>query len=235
MKADCASCHIPNLTIDSPYATIRDPRKDKSMKGKVEKHTLSSGEGKEIKIFAKNSEKFGISVPYSVSPSLEKYLIKKGLKAKKLLGETIPEDMVAKEIVLNLKGYSRNLNREDGPPETLPRLPHENGKIAVPLYSDLKRHKMGEDLKEPITQKTDGGQDISEYEFLTRPLWGVADTAPWMHDGRALTLTDAILMHDGEDSEAKGAVTKFKNLSDDDKLALRTFLSSLRLPTVHYH
>jgi hypothetical protein len=235
MKADCASCHTPSLTIESPYATIRDPRTDKTMKNKVEKHSLSFVGKKGLKKAAKNAERFGITVPYSVSPSLEKYLLKKGLKAKKLSTETIPEDMVAKEIVLNLKGYSRNLNLEDGPPETLPRLPHAYGKIAVPLYSDLKRHHMGENLKEPITQKTDGGQDISEYEFLTRPLWGVADTAPWMHDGRALTLTDAILMHDGKDSEAKEAVTKFKNLSDNDKLALRTFLSSLRLPTVHYH
>lgn len=66
-------------------------------------------------------------------------------------------------------------------------------------------------------------------------MWGVADTAPWMHDGRALTLTDAILMHEGTGSDAKGAVEKFKNLSDNEKLAVRTFLSSLRLPTVHYH
>ncbi len=235
MKADCASCHIPSLTLENPYATIRDPRTDKTMKVKVEKHALSLGAKRSIKKLAKNAEKFGITEPYSVSPSVEKYLLKKGLKAKKSPAETMPEDAVAQEIVLNLKGYSRNLNSTDGPPETLPRLPHKKGKVAVPLYSDLKRHKMGDKLKEPITQKTDGGQDISEYEYLTRPLWGVADTAPWMHDGRALTLTDAILMHEGTGSEANEAVGKFRNLSDDDKLALRTFLSSLRLPTVQYH
>lgn len=151
---------------------------------------------------------------------------------KSVEGKT-PAEMVAKEILLNLKGYSRNLNREDGPPETLPRLPHKNGKIDVPLYSDLKRHKMGNVLEEPITQKTDGGQEIPENEFLTRPLWGVADTAPWMHDGRALTLTEAILMHKGTGSEANGSIAKFESLSDNDRLALRTFLSSLRLPTVH--
>ncbi|MDR4505162.1 MAG: hypothetical protein MRK01_10280 [Candidatus Scalindua sp.] len=37
MSADCASCHTPSLTIDSPFATIRDPRTDKAMKDKVEK------------------------------------------------------------------------------------------------------------------------------------------------------------------------------------------------------
>jgi hypothetical protein len=236
IQADCASCHTPRLTIDSPYATIRDPRTDQTMKSKIEKafpHTVIKKEFRELK---KNAERFGITSSYSVSPSLEKYLLKKGLKSKKkLLGEQIPEGMVAQEIVLSLKGYSRDLNRDDGPAETLPRLPHADGKVAVPLYSDLKRHKMGENLKEPIIQKTDGGQDISEYEFLTRPLWGVADTAPWLHDGRALTLTDAILKHEGNGSDANESIGKFKNLSDDDKLALRTFLSSLRLPTVHYH
>ena len=66
-------------------------------------------------------------------------------------------------------------------------------------------------------------------------MWGGADTAPWMHDGRALTLTDAILIHEGTGRDANEVVIKFKNLAENDKLALRTFLSSLRLPTVHYH
>ena len=88
-------------------------------------------------------------------------------------------------------------------------------------------------MAEVVSQKTDGGQKVRGDEFLTRPLWGVADTAPWMHDGRALTLTEAILMHGGEDSEAYESILKFEKISDDDKLALRTFLSSLRLPTVH--
>ncbi|MGB0911320.1 MAG: di-heme oxidoredictase family protein [Nitrospirales bacterium] len=235
MKADCASCHVPSLRIDSPYATIRDPRTDQSMKAKVALHSPSIPAKTEALQIGGKVERFGITSKNSVSPSLEKYLLKKGLKAKKLSEENISEDMIAKEIVLNLKGYSRNLNLENGPPETLPRLPHTNGGVEVPLYSDLKRHNMGDKLEEPITQKTDGGHDIPLKEYLTRPLWGVADTAPWMHDGRALTLTDAILMHEGKESEANDSVEKFNNLSDHDKLALRTFLSSLRLPTVHYH
>ncbi len=233
MNVDCASCHIPSLTIDSPFATIRDPRTDKEMKDKVEKGFPYSMVKKELKKLGEKAERFGITVPYSISPSLEKYFIKKKMKLLKSVEEKISAEMIAKEIVLNLKGYSRNLNREDGPPETLPRLPNKHEKINVPLYSDLKRHNMGNVLKEPIIQKTDGGQEIPENQFLTRPLWGVADTAPWMHDGRALTLTEAILMHKGTNSEANGSVEKFENLSDDDKLALRTFLSSLRLPTVH--
>lgn len=235
MKADCASCHTPSLTIESPYATIRDPRTDSGMQTKVEEAFPHTKVSHKLEKLRKKAEKFGITIPYRVSPTLEKLLIKKKLKARKFSEQKAPAEMVADEIVLNLKGYSRDLNRTDGPPETLPRLPHNDGKIDVPLYSDLKRHTMGDNLEEPITQETDGGHEIPTKEFLTRPLWGVADTAPWMHDGRALTLTDAILMHEGTGSEANTSVAKFKNLSEPEKLALRTFLSSLRLPTVRYH
>jgi hypothetical protein len=230
MKSDCASCHVPSLTIDSPFATIRDPRTDATMRGLVERDFPYAVVKESFRKAKRKAERF-ITVPYSVSPTMEKYLIKKRMKLK-LGKEEISGEMVAKEIVSNLRGFSRNLNRDDGPPETLPRLPHTKGRIEVPLYSDLKRHRMGDDLAEPFSQQTDGGQDISGKVFLTRPLWGVADTGPWLHDGRALTLTEAILMHGGgEESEAKESLEKFERLSDDEKLALRMFLSSLRLPT----
>ena len=40
-------------------------------------------------------------------------------------------------------------------------------------------------------------------EWRTPPLWGVADSPPYLHDGRAYTLEDAIRLHDGE---AEGTV-----------------------------
>jgi CxxC motif-containing protein (DUF1111 family) len=49
-----------------------------------------------------------------------------------------------------------------------------------------------------------------------------------MHDGRALTLTEAILLHGGEADIPK---TKFENLSNSKKLAVLGFLRSLRTPT----
>ena len=135
-----------------------------------------------------------------------------------------------------LAGFTHNLNDSSGPPETLPRLPQNaEGTVDVPLYSDLKRHQMGTNLAESFPQNTDAGESVQVPGnlFLTRPLWGVADTGPWMHDGRALTLREAILMHEGEDSgdsDAHASIQKYKILSDQDKEALRTFLSSLRLP-----
>ncbi len=66
-----------------------------------------------------------------------------------------------------------------------------------------------------------------ESEWRTPPLWGVADSAPYLHDGRAATLIDAIAWHGGE---ADAAVDKFKRLELADRLSLLTFLRSLRAP-----
>jgi hypothetical protein len=94
------------------------------------------------------------------------------------------------------------------------------GGIRVPLFSDLKRHDMGDGLAESFGHELDR-------EFITARLWGVADTAPYLHDGRALTLTEAILQHGGE---AQAASDSFAGLSDSKKIELLGFLRTLRTP-----
>ena len=103
----------------------------------------------------------------------------------------------------------------------------------MPLFSDLKRHKMGILLRERdgFRQSTDvAGITVPEDEFLTRPLWGVADTGPWLHDGRAHSLEEAILLHQSDGSEANDVIDAFKKLSREDKDAIIKFLLTLRLP-----
>lgn len=56
----------------------------------------------------------------------------------------------------------------------------------------------------------------------------MADTAPYLHDGRATTLTEAILLHGGEALPARNA---FAALSDQNQSKVITFLRSLRTPT----
>ena len=99
--------------------------------------------------------------------------------------------------------------------------PTSNGGMTVPLFSDLKRHDMGPELAESFGHELDS-------QFITARLWGVADTAPYLHDGRALTLTDAILMHGGD---AAPASSHFANLSDADRISLLEFMRYLRTPT----
>ena len=61
-------------------------------------------------------------------------------------------------------------------------------------------------------------------EWRTPPLWGVADSAPYLHDGRADTLDDAIRRHDGEAAKTQ---TRYTRLASSDRKALLAFLSSL--------
>ena len=63
--------------------------------------------------------------------------------------------------------------------------------------------------------------------FTTAKLWGVADSGPWLHGGRALTISSAILMHGGE---AQVARDNFDALSDAEKTSVLEFLRSLRTP-----
>ncbi len=119
------------------------------------------------------------------------------------------------------------------PSETQPRLPASGQSIEVPLFSDLRRHKMGKGLKERdgFRQPTDvAGLVVPEDEFLTRPLWGVGDTGPWLHDGRAESLEEAILLHRSDGSEANDVIDAFTNLPRGDQDAIIKFLLTLRLP-----
>lgn len=94
-----------------------------------------------------------------------------------------------------------------------------DGKMRAPLFSDLKRHDLGPALAEP---RADRG--VEGRLFLTRPLWGVARSGPYLHDGRAPTLEDAVLAHGGEAQAARDA---FAALDDAQRGSLRTFLISL--------
>ncbi|MCC9603916.1 hypothetical protein LOC67_25470 [Stieleria sp. JC731] len=65
-------------------------------------------------------------------------------------------------------------------------------------------------------------------EWRTPPLWGVADSAPYMHDGRAGTLLEAIAMHGGE---ASGTRDRFLALPKPGRDAIIAFLQTMVAPT----
>jgi len=89
--------------------------------------------------------------------------------------------------------------------------------MLVPqLYSDLLLHDMGSGLADGFEQGSATGS-----EFRTAPLWRVSDRQHFLHDGRALTILDAILAHGGQ---ATGAVAAFQSLSATDRQALLDFL-----------
>jgi hypothetical protein len=94
--------------------------------------------------------------------------------------------------------------------------------VIVPMFADLKRHDMGPGLAETFEFG-----EIPNSHFTTARLWGIADTAPYLHDGRALTLTEAIELHGGEAQAQRDA---FVGLSNGHKKKLLAFLRSLRVP-----
>ena len=57
----------------------------------------------------------------------------------------------------------------------------------------------------------------SPNEWRTPPLWGVADSAPYFHDGGSATLQDAILRHRGQ---AKSVLERYTKLSACEQKAL---------------
>lgn len=89
----------------------------------------------------------------------------------------------------------------------------------IPLYSDLLLHDMGEDLADGIVMGKATGS-----EFRTQPLWGIAAVSPYLHDGRADTLTQAIEAHGGE---AQNSKEKFIALGSEQQAQLIAFLESL--------
>ncbi|EPJ53982.1 MAG: hypothetical protein OFPI_08500 [Osedax symbiont Rs2] len=96
-----------------------------------------------------------------------------------------------------------------------------SGQAIVRLFADLKRHDMGQGLAESIDEAGTGAAN-----FITKELWGVGSTAPYLHDGRATTLDEAILWHGGEGLAAK---QQYQSLVLADKQALLAFLNNLVL------
>ncbi len=64
-------------------------------------------------------------------------------------------------------------------------------------------------------------------EWRTPPLWGVRDSGPYLHDGRADTLEQAIALHGGQGS---GAAVRFFQLKPAERQQLLAFLKSLTAP-----
>lgn len=93
-------------------------------------------------------------------------------------------------------------------------------------YTDLLLHDMGPGLDD---QYTEGNAET--YEWRTPPLWGLGlspnsqgGTYFLMHDGRARSIEEAILLHGGEATRSREA---YVALSDLEKADLLTFLKSL--------
>jgi cytochrome c peroxidase len=88
------------------------------------------------------------------------------------------------------------------------------------IFTDFKRHDLGPNFYEINYDGT------LQRQFLTTPLWGVANTGPYGHDGRSMSLNDVILRHGGEALAARNA---FANSGLGPQRNLIMFLNTLVL------
>ena len=99
------------------------------------------------------------------------------------------------------------------------------------IFSDLLLHDMGIDLADAgtyygsiVSPSADGAKS---QEWRTPPLWGCRDSGPYLHDGRADTLDEAVALHGGQGE--KSAETYFQ-LAIRERFQIQSFLNSLAAP-----
>jgi mono/diheme cytochrome c family protein len=100
------------------------------------------------------------------------------------------------------------------------------------IYSDFLLHRvinprdLGGGYAEIPAAPLPDGHPLSD-EWKTPPLWGVADSAPYFHDGGARTLEAAIRRHQGD---AANVTRAYESLPASDRDAIVRFLKSLKAP-----
>ena len=247
----CSSCHTPSLQVDSPVVVVRDPRASVAEHGPVEYADNGIGLSAQRKSSTQlpTFRRFLDTIKPADIPagSTDADAARSGVQTATRRFDDSFASKARKD------GYTFNLSElqpvdeagaegtELSAPlsESLPRLAsNADGSVDVPLFTDFKRHKMGTLLSEPAGEEFRQATDVekptlagvAEDQFLTRPLWGVADTGPWLHDGRAQSLMEAILLHDSPGSDATPVITAFKALPAPSQADVVEFLKVLRLP-----
>jgi hypothetical protein len=128
-----------------------------------------------------------------------------------------------------------------------PRLEQRDGVYPVQALTDLKRHYLGEHLCDgpklstpvdssfrPLQVPADSATTelplkVGSCEFLTADLWGVGQTAPYMHDGRSATLREAIQEHCSTGprvGQADASCRAFNSAASTSQQAIVAFLMS---------
>jgi hypothetical protein len=229
----CASCHVPSLPLEVPELVVEDPgiADVTSMDGcpsetllinpePPERHATTQQVKKRVEAILAHKDAAALNAASVDAADI-------GAAVKSLLVSVPVPTLGAGDLRINLT------HPGDAPAYVYPRLPAPTNRapVTVPLLSDLRTHNMGSGLQDVGVQGADvTGIDIAPPLFLTRPLWGVADTGPWLHDGRARTLKEAILFHSSPGSEANPVIDAFKQLSAADQQAVVAFLLAQRLP-----
>jgi CxxC motif-containing protein (DUF1111 family) len=230
----CAVCHVPNMgpatgiysdillhdmgyeLIDlnhaEPYITRVTPA------SRITTSTISSTSGTIM-----GGQYYGPATDVSVSDAM----------SRSTGGETVRDRFPR----LATRGHSFSFQAPSGPTElmeivslgsedvgvmrdeqTSDRFDGRFGNFVVQSETTVRRHDYLRIHYEPTN---------FNQEWRTPPLWGLRDSAPYMHDGRAATVLEAIAMHDGESA---GTRDRFLQLSLADRQAVLAFLDTFVAP-----
>ena len=124
------------------------------------------------------------------------------------------------------------------------------------IYSDLLLHDMGQEMGDEGSYADNTSEDdeplvpritpkvaannprnptqaaplrgATRQEWKTPPLWGFRDSGPYLHDGRAQTLDEAVAMHGGQGATA---AQRYFQLTPREQIELQAFLKSLVAPS----
>ncbi|WP_422931633.1 di-heme oxidoredictase family protein [Singulisphaera sp. PoT] len=114
---------------------------------------------------------------------------------------------------------------------------------AEGIYSDLLLHDMSPVLEDVgsynvfVENQPNAGNEAGDpssvgaagfREWRTPPLWGLRDSGPYLHDGRASSIEQAITLHAGQGATS---ARRYADLSPRRKRQLKAFLKSLAAPT----
>ncbi|QDU74923.1 Cytochrome c [Bremerella volcania] len=108
------------------------------------------------------------------------------------------------------------------PAEPIAKFVERERMDVITSYHGMRRRAITTELVKTMEV---GPEQHTEYK--TPPLWGVADSAPYLHDGRATTLRAAIEWHGGE---AYSSFRRFSLMSEEKQFSLLQFLESLKAP-----
>jgi hypothetical protein len=105
--------------------------------------------------------------------------------------------------------------------------------LAVPAFTDFKLHDVSDTDEEMPIEALDMNWPVwapqfsaGNPRFLTRRLWGLANSGPFFHHGLFTTMRQAVLGHGGEATASRKA---FAAAKPDDQDALIEFLKSLQV------
>ena len=100
----------------------------------------------------------------------------------------------------------------------------EHGAYLIPLFADLKRHKMTDQTVDSFGNELLSQRFVERDVFQTTELWGVGSTSPYGHRGDMTTLDDAIRAHGGEARSSRDA---YVEATADERSGVIAFLKTL--------